>query len=100
MGEVRLTRTQLAEYVGEYRSDGIETTYALAADSAGLAIRIGSRLLGTLQPSWRDAFLLAPDGGPASLVHSYEFTRDARGRVDGFVIQGRGLWNVRFQRLR
>lgn len=110
---VALTKKEFAKYAGVYRSDEIETTYAVMADSSGLVVRIGNRLLGRLEPTWRDGFLLATDAVPVSVLPSiprsqpgnnrfaFEFTRDARGRIAGFVIQGRersGVRNLPFVR--
>ena len=104
---VQLTEKELAEYAGAYRSDEIETTYTLSADSTGLVVRVGNRWLGRLEPTWQDGFLLGTAAGPLSVLpniprsnpgdkrFAFEFSRDARGRIAGFVIQGRERSGVR-----
>ena len=83
---------QLADFAGEYRSDEIETTYTLAPDSGGLALTVHHRRRQLWEPMYRDAF-----AGGVGLV---EFTRDARGAVNGFVIQSGRVRNLRFTKLR
>lgn len=104
VGTARVTAAQLAEYAGEYRSEEIETTYTLAVDTVGVALWIGSRRLGTLEPTGRDAFVLVrTKEGLEPGAYSFEFTRGERGRVAGFLIQGReglGLRNLQAVRRR
>ncbi len=88
---VALTAAQLAEYGGEYRNDEIETTWTLAPDSGGLAVRINGRRLGTLQAAYRDGFV--------SERGTVDFTRDARGRVTGLVVQAGRVRDLPFARL-
>lgn len=86
------TAAQLAEFAGDYRSDELEVTYSLAPDSGGLALSVNHRRRQQLEPAWRDAFA----GGVGLL----EFQRDARGQVNGFVLQAGRVRNLRFVRMR
>jgi CubicO group peptidase (beta-lactamase class C family) len=86
-----LTTQQLAEYVGEYRSDEIETTNSFAADSGRLVVTRAGRRAGMFEPVSRDLFV-----GPGGVV---EFARDARGRVVSFTLQAGRVRNLRFIRV-
>jgi CubicO group peptidase (beta-lactamase class C family) len=81
---------QLAEYAGSYRNDEIESTYVIAPDSSRLDVRLNGRRLTLLDPVYRDAF--------ASGLFLGEFTRDARGRINGLVVQSGRVRNLRFTR--
>jgi CubicO group peptidase (beta-lactamase class C family) len=82
----------LVEYAGNYRNDEIESTYAISPDSGRLEVRLGGRRLTLLDPVYRDAF--------ASGLFLGEFTRDARGRINGLVVQSGRVRNLRFTRER
>src|SRR5258708_37283830 len=57
MAAVTLTAAQLAEYAGQYVSPELETTWAIAADSGNLVVRINGRRSGApWEPAYRDAF--------------------------------------------
>jgi CubicO group peptidase (beta-lactamase class C family) len=87
---VSLSAAQLAEYAGEYRCDEIETTYTLAPDSGGLSVSVNGRRSATIQPAYGDGFLRQ--------TTNLEFTRDARGRITGFVLQAGRVRDLRFVR--
>jgi CubicO group peptidase (beta-lactamase class C family) len=80
----------LAEYSGSYHNEEIETTYAIAPDSGRLVVRLNGRRLAVLEPTWRDAF--------AGSLFVADFTRDARGRITGLVVQSGRVRNLRFTR--
>ena len=97
----QLTAAKLAEYAGEYRSEEIEATYRIATDNDHLVIRIfGGPRLGTVEPTWRDAFgLWGEDGGTDLTGALFQFTRDGSGRITGFDIQvGSYVRNLSFIR--
>ena len=83
------TPAQLAEYTGEYTNAEIETTWAIAADSGKLMVRIRDRRVGAAwEPAYRDAFAVT-----GQLI---DFTRDARGKINGFVLQSGRVRELRF----
>lgn len=106
----QLADKQLAEYVGEYRSDEIEANHTLVVDGTSLVVRTGNHWLGRLEPTWRDAFLLVTSPIPPSVLRenrsagdrqwSFEFIRGPSGQITGFLIQGRnrGVRNLPFVR--
>ena len=89
---VALTATQLAEYAGEYRNEEIETTHSWRVEKGELVVYAAGRRLGTLDPMYRDGFLR----GGAMI----DVTRDARGRITGFVLQSGRVRDLRFTRVR
>jgi CubicO group peptidase (beta-lactamase class C family) len=89
---VALTPAALSELAGEYRNDEIETVQTWKVEGGVLAVYAGYRRLGELQPMYRDGFLR---GG--SLI---DVTRDARGRVTGYVVQSGRVRNLRFTKVR
>ena len=89
---VALTAAQLAEYAGEYRNEEIETTHSWRVEKGELVVYAAGRRLGTLDPMYRDGFLR----GGAMI----DVTRDARGRITGFVLQSGRVRDLRFTRVR
>jgi CubicO group peptidase (beta-lactamase class C family) len=81
----------LASYVGEYRSEEAEATYAVVADSGRLTLlrRPGTRI--ALAPAYRDAFR-APGLGLVT------FRRDAAGRVVALSLGMGRVRDLRFER--
>lgn len=82
------TPAQLAAYAGDYHSEEIETTNTLVADSGRLVVTKGGWRAARFEPVARDLFV----GGEGVL----EFTRDARGRITGMVVQAGRVRNLRF----
>ena len=72
---------KLREYVGDYVSDELATTYRVELTDSGLVMN--SRRVGNvrLTPLYRDDF-----GGSMWFTRSVEFLRDASGRVSGFSV--------------
>ncbi len=89
---VALTAAQLAEYAGEYRNEEIETTHSWRVEKGELAVYAAGRRLGALEATYRDGFVR---GGAV-----IDVTRDARGRVTGFVLQSGRVRDLRFTRVR
>ena len=71
------TAEQLRDYAGDYSSDEAAATYRVTTDSGRLRVALPQQAERTLEPTYADAFRL----GNSTLIR---FTRDARGRVDGF----------------
>jgi hypothetical protein len=78
------------EYIGHYWSDDLGVEYQVRMDDDRLVFwnrKIGTR---TLSPLFRDGF---------STGSSVVFTRNDRGRIDGFTVSSGRVWKVRFRRL-
>lgn len=75
--------SQLDEYVGDYESEELGTSYRVAAKAGALELQ--HRRHGTipLARHWRDDF-----GSSVGFMNSVEFQRDGAGRVTGFVVNG------------
>lgn len=89
---VALTAAQLAAYAGDYRNDEIETTQSWRVEKGELVVYAAGRRLGTLDPTYRDGFVR---GGTV-----IDVTRDARGRITGFVVQAGRVRSLPFGRVR
>jgi CubicO group peptidase (beta-lactamase class C family) len=85
-----LTAAQLAEYGGEYRSPELEITNRFVVDSGRIVVMRGGRRAGTFEPISRDLFM----GGGGVI----EFTRDARGRITGYVLESGRVRGLKFVR--
>ncbi|MBK7596850.1 MAG: beta-lactamase family protein [Gemmatimonadetes bacterium] len=88
---VALTAAQLAEYAGEYRNEEIETTHSWRVEKGALVVYAAGRRLGTVDPTYRDGFVRS-----GAVI---DVTRDARGRITGFVLQSGRVRDLRFTRL-
>ncbi len=82
---------ELAAYVGDYRSEEIDTTYSVYVE--------GGKLYGRFRPAWR--FEMSPiykdafeDRGDVFL-----FTRDESGRIDGLRVYADRVRRLRFIRV-
>jgi CubicO group peptidase (beta-lactamase class C family) len=84
------TPTQLVAFAGTYRSDELDTDVRVAASDT--ALTISGRRPGTvvMRPVYTDAFRGA--------VGVMEFSRDASGRVTGFVVNAGRVRHLRFVR--
>lgn len=71
---------ELASFAGTYRSDEADSTWKVALEGDTLVARPRAALSIALEPLYADGFA-TPDG---DLVR---FTRDATGRIDGFVVK-------------
>jgi hypothetical protein len=81
----------IAAYAGRFTSPELGAGYTLVARGDTLLVDQGWQGTVRLLPLFRDAFRL-PDG---KLVR---FTRDARGRVAGFVLWDGRVRHLRFER--
>jgi hypothetical protein len=86
--------TDLAAYVGEYRSPETKAPVTVAMDGSRLTLKIGNGRAAELRPTFRDAFSGGP-GGSAVL-----FLRDSSGRLTGFSAGDARTWDLRFERIR
>lgn len=82
---------ELAAYAGAYYSEEIDTTYTLYVEEGKLKVRYRPAQRFTLAPLYPDAF---GEGGDVM-----RFTRDASGRVDGFLVYAGRVRHLRFVRL-
>ena len=89
-----LAPAQLAEYVGDYYSDELQTLYQAALEDGKLFLRLANRdtklSKKPLQPSLRDAF------GVGGL--SLNFVRDGQGKISYFTVNAGRVKNIRFLR--
>ncbi len=80
----------LEAYAGIYYSEEIDTTYTLYVEDDKLKVRYRPAQRFTLAPLYADAF---GEGGDVM-----RFTRDASGRVDGFLVYAGRVRHLRFYR--
>jgi CubicO group peptidase (beta-lactamase class C family) len=81
----------LAALAGTYRSPELGATFTLTVRDGALGIDAGYRGFEPMRPLYRDGFALS--GGRIA-----RFTRDARGRVTGFVVWAGRVRHLRFDR--
>jgi CubicO group peptidase (beta-lactamase class C family) len=89
---VVLDAAKLAEYAGEYRSDEAEVTHTWRVEKGQLVVYAGYRRLGVLEPTYKDGFTR---GG--SVI---DVTRDAKGRITGYVVESGRVRHLRFSRVK
>jgi CubicO group peptidase (beta-lactamase class C family) len=92
----RLSAEELAEFIGDYSSDELGTTYTILVRNGELLAQ--HRRLGDIpltQTSLRGQFL----GGGWLQSVALTFTRDARNQVVGFKMSGVRSRNLRFKKL-
>jgi hypothetical protein len=85
----RAERASLGEYVGDYFSDELDTTWRIDVEDDSLVVRRRALADQALRPAFLDAFL-----SPAGVLR---FTRDPGGRVAGFVVGAGRVTGFRFQ---
>ena len=83
------TANQLAEFVGSYYAEELDTTYRFVVEDSKLTLINRNDEKRALTPTFRDAFI-----GGAQL----EFSRDAQSRINGFVVQAGRIRHVKFVR--
>lgn len=88
--ERRMTAAELAVYSGRFYSDELDTTYTIAREEGRLVLLRPGAAPQRLSPLVPDEFM----AGPFTLT----FTRAARGRVDGFVLDVGRVRHLRFER--
>ncbi len=85
----RADTANLAEYVGDYFSDELDTAWRIDLENGGLVVRQRALPDQALRPAFLDAFL-----SPAGVLR---FTRNPHGRVAGFVVGAGRVTGFRFQ---
>ncbi|MCA1626359.1 MAG: serine hydrolase, partial [Acidobacteria bacterium] len=89
-----LTPAQLAEYVGDYDSDELQTLYQVALEDGKLFLRLANKdtelSKKPLQPSLRDAFSVRG--------LSLNFVRDGQDKISHFTVNAGRVKNIRFLR--
>jgi hypothetical protein len=87
--------TDLAGYTGQYYSDEIDTAYMIKLQGSFLEIARHKYMPTTLDPAFRDGFTMSKfsDEMRFGVVR---FTRDALGRVNGFLVDGARVRNFQF----
>jgi hypothetical protein len=88
---VSLTPAALAEYAGNYRNDEVEATHIWKEEKGQLVLWVNDRRQGVLEPSYKDGFTRA-----GTVI---DVTRDARGRITGFVLQAGRVRHLKFTRV-
>lgn len=83
---------QLQEYAGTYQSPEIDPAYRVSVKDGKLVLDRLKNEPARLQPALQDLF--------TSSLGSVRFTRDAQGRVSGFVLNAGRVLNVRFPKVR
>ena len=78
----------LADYVGDYHSDELQVTYAIALDAGQLSLRIQNNPSSELSITKQDE--------ASAEVGTMAFERDDHGTVTGFVLQSGRVRNLRF----
>ncbi|HEX4948551.1 MAG TPA: serine hydrolase domain-containing protein, partial [Blastocatellia bacterium] len=81
------TAQQLADFTGSYYSEELDTTWRLAVENEKLTTIDRNEQKIALTPTFRDAF---------TGRFQAEFSRDAQGRVTGFVVHAGRIRNVKF----
>ena len=87
---LNLTRKKLAQYVGDYYSDELKTTYRLFAEDDLLFVQVGHLSKVQLVSSQRDVFVAA--GNKAV------FQRTDQGKVIGFTLDAGRVKNMKFRK--
>jgi YD repeat-containing protein len=82
------TSAELAAYTGAFYSEEIDTTYRLVVEDGALRARFRPAMRVTLVPVYADAF-----EGDGNIVR---FTRDASGRITGFLVYAGRVRHLRF----
>lgn len=82
---------QLNEFAGGYYSEELDAAYTMTVKNERLFVINRTGVERPLLPTFRDAF------STLSLAQ-FEFSRDAQGKVSGFVVHAGRIRNVRFAR--
>src|SRR5262249_33809520 len=85
------SEVELAEYVGSYFSEELDTVYHLRIEKGGLQFFMKDGLGHPMQPTFRDGFT-------NSDLMEFEFKRDAQGKITGFTLGMARLHNLIFAR--
>lgn len=81
----------LAEYAGHYWSEELEVSYIAEIKDGKLTLRRRPDPPLTLEPTYKDGFISRSGG-----TNLFRFTRDERGRVDGFSVNAGRVRHLKF----
>lgn len=84
------TPAQLADYVGNYRSEELDVIYRAVLESGELWLMASKKPAGALRPVTRDFF--------SGAIGSMQFRRDSSGRIAGFDLTSGSIKDVHFTR--
>ncbi len=87
---LELSAEQLAAYAGDYYSEELDVTYRLRVEGDTLRLFLGNWLDSPLVPSEPGVFRAG--------VLTFRFTREARERLSGFLLDAGRVRNLRFER--
>lgn len=90
-----LSVARLQEYVGEYRSPELDTSYEVVVESGGLVARHWRNPPSALSPTAEDMF-----SGDQWWFPEVRFVRDATGQPSGFTVTGARVRDLVFERQR
>jgi len=88
--EFKPTPAELAEYVGQYQSDEIESIYRMAIQDGKLVLERLKSGPAPLAPAIKDLF--------TNPLGNIRFVRDAQGKVAGFILNRGRILNFRFKK--
>jgi hypothetical protein len=86
-----LTPAKLAEYAGDYQSSEVEATHTWKVEKGQLVVYVNDRRVGVLEPTYKDGFTR---GG-----NVIDMTRDAKGRITGYLLEAGRVRHLRFTRV-
>jgi CubicO group peptidase (beta-lactamase class C family) len=89
----------LAEYAGRYYSPELDTAYDISLRTPSLLITRQKYPATVLEPAFRDGFTIS-NFSVVLPFGTVSFTRDAQGRITGFLIGGDRIRSFRFDRVR
>jgi CubicO group peptidase (beta-lactamase class C family) len=92
---VRLSIDQMGEYVGDYYSDELDASYSIGISKGGLAASHRRHEDIPLEVITKDYF-----SGQQWFFRRVHFIRDENDRVTGFLLTGRRVRNLKFNRKR
>ena len=90
---LNLSESQLAEFVGDYRSPELDSSYKIIIQDGRLMAEHWRNRPSVLTPRTADSF-----EGDQWWFPEVRFVRDGRGRVNGFMVSGPRVRNLIFER--
>jgi hypothetical protein len=75
----------------------VETTQTWKVEKGQLVVYANERRLGVLEPSYKDGFTRGGGGGGGGT--EIDVTRDAKGRITGYLIESGRVRHLRFTRV-
>ncbi len=96
MPRANLTAIALKEFAGTYRLEEMESEWTIAAQDRKLTVTRLRVAAGSVEPQIANVFVMRSSGGGGIV----QFTRGKDGKIDGFLLNGGRIRNVRFRRLK